>query len=69
MSTAWGKILGIGVDTHVHRISQRLGWVNVSKDPYITKIELEKFIPRFNFIQYLIDLIYLENYGLKLIIY
>lgn len=27
MSAAEGKEEGIGVDTHVHRISNRLGWV------------------------------------------
>lgn len=25
---AWGRMEGIGVDTHVHRITNRLGWVN-----------------------------------------
>jgi len=29
MQTAWGRSVGIGVDVHVHRISNRLGWVNV----------------------------------------
>lgn len=26
MEIAWGQVTGIGVDTHVHRISNRLGW-------------------------------------------
>ena len=32
LRTAEGKNDGIGVDTHVHRISNKLGWVN-TKDP------------------------------------
>ena len=27
MSVAWSKCVGIGVDTHVHRIANRLQWV------------------------------------------
>jgi endonuclease-3 len=27
MQCAWDVNVGIGVDTHVHRISNRLGWV------------------------------------------
>ncbi len=26
MSCGWNRVVGIGVDTHVHRISNRLGW-------------------------------------------
>ncbi|MBU1999281.1 MAG: endonuclease III [Candidatus Omnitrophota bacterium] len=45
-------VLGLGfgipaicVDTHVHRISNRLGWVR-SKNPFDTELALEKIIPR-----------------------
>jgi endonuclease-3 len=45
-------VLGLGfgipaicVDTHVHRIPNRLGWIN-TKNPAETEIELEKIIPR-----------------------
>jgi endonuclease-3 len=45
-------VLGLGfgipaicVDTHVHRISNRLGWVK-TKDPYQTEEDLEKIIPK-----------------------
>ncbi len=45
-------VLGLGynipaicVDTHVHRISNRLGWVK-TKDPYGTEMALQKIIPR-----------------------
>jgi endonuclease-3 len=45
-------VLGLGynipaicVDTHVHRISNRLGWVK-TKDPQATEEALEKIIPR-----------------------
>jgi endonuclease-3 len=35
---------GIGVDTHVHRISNRLGWVE-SKTPEDTRLQLEDWLP------------------------
>lgn len=35
----------IPVDTHVHRISNRLGWVN-TKQPEQTEVELAKFLPK-----------------------
>lgn len=45
-------VLGLGygvpsicVDTHVHRISNRLGWVNTG-DPHRTEEALEKIIPK-----------------------
>lgn len=28
MNVAWNNVQGICVDTHVHRISNRLGWVS-----------------------------------------
>jgi endonuclease III len=34
-----------GVDTHVHRISNRLGWVN-SKNPEDTRKQLEDWLPK-----------------------
>ncbi len=39
---------GIGVDTHVHRISQRLGWVkfNEKKTPEQTRTELQEWLPK-----------------------
>eukprot|EP01016_Furgasonia_blochmanni_P000409 TRINITY_DN10081_c0_g1_i3.p1 TRINITY_DN10081_c0_g1~~TRINITY_DN10081_c0_g1_i3.p1 ORF type:complete len:518 (-),score=76.07 TRINITY_DN10081_c0_g1_i3:12-1565(-) len=36
---------GIAVDTHVHRISNRLGWVKNTKVPEQTRAELEKIVP------------------------
>ena len=51
-------VLGLGfgipaicVDTHVHRISNRLGWVK-TKDPHQTEEALQKILPR----RYWIDL-------------
>jgi len=45
-------VLGLGygisaicVDIHVHRISNRLGWVK-TKDPYETEEALQKIIPK-----------------------
>lgn len=45
MTHAWGKTEGIGVDVHVHRISNRLNWVK-SKTPEETRVQLEKWLPR-----------------------
>jgi endonuclease-3 len=36
---------GIGVDTHVHRIVNRLGWVNTSQ-PEATRVHLQSWLPR-----------------------
>ncbi|KAL7700646.1 endonuclease III [Lotmaria passim] len=41
------RTIGIGVDTHVHRISQRFGWVPSSvKTPEDTRKCLESWLPR-----------------------
>ncbi|KAK7197011.1 endonuclease III [Novymonas esmeraldas] len=41
------RIVGIGVDTHVHRISQRYGWVpSTVKSPEDTRKALEAWLPR-----------------------
>nr|CAI5822206.1 unnamed protein product [Callosobruchus analis] len=44
MSSSWGQVSGIGVDTHVHRISNRLGWAN-TKTPEETRKCLEGWLP------------------------
>ena len=48
MQVAWRSVQGIGVDTHVHRISGRLGWVNAAKapTPEHTRKALEEWLPR-----------------------
>lgn len=47
MKCAWNEVLGIGVDTHVHRIANRLQWVKKpTKDPESTRKELEDWLPR-----------------------
>ncbi|KAH8395707.1 hypothetical protein KR222_010264, partial [Zaprionus bogoriensis] len=47
MATAWNRITGIGVDTHVHRISNRLAWLRKpTKEPEQTRIQLEAWLPR-----------------------
>ncbi|KAI8927602.1 DNA glycosylase [Entophlyctis helioformis] len=46
MQVAWKTSVGIGVDTHVHRISNRLGWVKKTKTPEHTRKELEEWLPR-----------------------
>ncbi|KAL3900471.1 MAG: hypothetical protein SGCHY_001311 [Lobulomycetales sp.] len=45
LQIAWDKTLGIGVDIHVHRISNRMGWVK-SKTPEQTRAQLEDWLPR-----------------------
>ncbi|XP_063229476.1 endonuclease III-like protein 1 isoform X2 [Bacillus rossius redtenbacheri] len=47
MNVAWGLLTGIGVDTHVHRISNRLGWLpKPTKAPEATRKALESWLPR-----------------------
>jgi len=47
MSCAWNEVTGIGVDTHVHRISNRLGWVKkTTKTPEETRKALECWLPK-----------------------
>lgn len=45
MQHACGSTVGIGVDTHVHRISRRIGLCN-TPDPERTRIELERIFER-----------------------
>ena len=40
-----GLNVGIGVDTHVHRISNRLGWCK-TKTPEQTRLALQSWLPR-----------------------
>lgn len=47
MDIAWDQVSGIGVDTHVHRISNRLGWLKkATKNPEETRKALEEWLPR-----------------------
>ncbi|KPI83344.1 putative endonuclease III [Leptomonas seymouri] len=47
LQDADNRIIGIGVDTHVHRISQRFGFVpNTVKTPEDTRKALESWLPR-----------------------
>ena len=46
MKCAWNQVIGIGVDTHVHRICNRLGWVK-TKQPEETRKALEDWLPRY----------------------
>lgn len=45
MSAAWGKTEGIGVDVHVHRITNLWGWQQ-TRNPEETRMLLEKWLPR-----------------------
>ncbi|XP_041892910.1 endonuclease III-like protein 1 isoform X2 [Corvus kubaryi] len=47
MHIAWDSVAGIAVDTHVHRISNRLKWVKKeTKHPEETRVALEDWLPR-----------------------
>ncbi|EGD83117.1 hypothetical protein PTSG_12076 [Salpingoeca rosetta] len=46
MAVANKQVSGIGVDTHVHRIANRLRWVRNTKTPEHTRVELERWMPR-----------------------
>ena len=45
LSAAWGKHEGIGVDVHVHRITNLWGWHKTST-PEQTRAELEAWLPK-----------------------
>jgi endonuclease-3 len=45
LQICYDKVEGIAVDTHVHRVSNRLGWVN-TKNPLQTMNALEKMLPK-----------------------
>ncbi|CEH15547.1 endonuclease iii [Ceraceosorus bombacis] len=44
VQACWGTNAGIGVDTHVHRMTQRLGW-GPTKNPEETRLRLQSFLP------------------------
>lgn len=47
MCSAWNECVGIGVDTHVHRIAGRLGWTEKEcKNPEATRKALESWLPK-----------------------
>ncbi|KAH8694897.1 putative DNA repair protein Ntg1 [Talaromyces proteolyticus] len=45
MSAAWGKHEGIGVDVHVHRITNMWGW-HSTKNPEETRVALQSWLPK-----------------------
>ena len=45
LSAAWGKTEGIGVDVHVHRITNLWGW-HKTKNPEETRMMLESWLPK-----------------------
>ena len=45
MSACWDKHDGIGVDVHVHRITNLWGW-NKTKTPEETRVALQSWLPR-----------------------
>lgn len=45
MSVAWDKVVGVGIDTHMHRIFNKLSWVS-TKNPTKTQEQLESWLPR-----------------------
>lgn len=45
LSAAWGRTEGIGVDVHVHRITNLWGW-HKTKNPEETRMALQSWLPR-----------------------
>lgn len=45
LSAAWDRTEGIGVDVHVHRITNMWGW-NKTKTPEETRLALQSWLPR-----------------------
>lgn len=45
LQSAWNINVGIGVDVHVHRVSNRLKWVK-SNDPEGTRLQLQSWLPK-----------------------
>lgn len=45
LSAAWNRTEGIGVDVHVHRITNLWGW-NKTKTPEETRLALQSWLPR-----------------------
>ncbi|TFY71651.1 hypothetical protein EVG20_g1361 [Dentipellis fragilis] len=47
LQVAWNLNLGIGVDVHVHRITNRLGWHKPpTKNPEETRLNLQSWLPK-----------------------
>lgn len=46
MKVAWNEITGIAIDTHLHRICNRLKWVQNTKSPEQTRVQLEAWLPK-----------------------
>ncbi|CAI9297748.1 unnamed protein product [Lactuca saligna] len=46
MNVGWDNVQGICVDTHVHRICNRLGWVVGTKTPEETREGLQMWLPK-----------------------
>ncbi|KIJ63357.1 hypothetical protein HYDPIDRAFT_134499 [Hydnomerulius pinastri MD-312] len=47
LQVAWNLNLGIGVDVHVHRITNRLGWHRKpTKNPEETRLNLQSWLPK-----------------------
>ncbi|KIJ31814.1 hypothetical protein M422DRAFT_81898, partial [Sphaerobolus stellatus SS14] len=47
LQVAWNLNVGIGVDVHVHRITNRLGWHKPpTKEPEQTRLNLQSWLPK-----------------------
>jgi endonuclease III len=44
MTAAWNRVEGIGVDVHVHRITNLWGW-NKTNSPEATRLALQSWLP------------------------
>ena len=46
MQEAFGETVGVSVDTHVHRICDRIGWTKKATTPGKTADQLEQWLPK-----------------------
>ena len=45
LNAAFGKVVGVSIDTHLHRMLPQLGWTKLAKSPEQTRRQLEAWLP------------------------
>jgi len=45
LNVAFEKVVGVSIDTHLHRMCEQLGWVKAAKNPEQTRAKLEAWLP------------------------
>lgn len=46
LQNAWNINSGIGIDVHLHRLTQMWNWIPKTKNPEQSRVELEKWLPQ-----------------------